>query len=180
MLSSSFPAVDAGHSVRLSQRALPRRVRQLLEGVLKFGSDELERGLKLTLDETEQQLFKLADQARSGDIQASCFEALREIKRGRADVVPRFLIALEGALATLKDPPESSPLASNDARLAFGELSLVADVELEQLPLQKALRRVEEERHALLLVLRLDSEFLRFAGKHGGRGTIRSPAKHLK
>jgi hypothetical protein len=56
----------------------------------------------------------------------------------------------------------------------------VADVELEQLPLLKALRRVEEERHALLLVLRLDTEFLRFAGQHGRRGTIRSPAKHLK
>ncbi|MFN7782446.1 MAG: DUF1631 domain-containing protein [Lysobacterales bacterium] len=153
MLSSSFPAVDAGHSVRLSQRALPRRVRQLLEGVLKFGSDELERGLKLTLDETEQQLFKLADQARSGDIQASCFEALREIKRGRADVVPRFLIALEGALATLKDPPESSPLASNDARLAFGELSLVADVELEQNMLLGEIASRAEVRHSLPLFL---------------------------
>ena len=48
MLKSGF--ADAGASVRLSQRALPRRVRQLLEGVLKFASDELERGLKLTLD----------------------------------------------------------------------------------------------------------------------------------
>lgn len=153
MLSSGFSGVDASHSVRLSQRALSRRVRQLLEGVLKFGSDELERGLKATLDETEQQLFKLADQARSGDIQASCFEALREIKRGRADVVPRFLIALEGALATLKDPPENSPLAGNDARLAFGELSLVADIELEQNMLLGEIASRAEVRHSLPLFL---------------------------
>lgn len=164
MLSPSFSGIDASHSVRLSQRALPRRVRQLLEGVLKFGSDELERGLKLTLDETEQQLFKLADQARSGDIQASCFEALREIKRGRADVVPRFLIALEGALATLKDPPENSPLAGNDNRLAFTELSLVADVELEQNMLLGEIASRAEVRHSLPLFL-LGQRFGVIAGR---------------
>lgn len=162
MLKSGF--ADAGASVRLSQRALPRRVRQLLEGVLKFASDELERGLKLTLDETEQQLFKLADQARSGDIQASCFEALREIKRGRADVVPRFLIALEGALATLKDPPEQSPLASGDTRMAFGELSLVADVELEQNMLLGEIASRGEVRHSLPLFL-LGQRFGVIAGR---------------
>lgn len=164
MLSSGFASTDSSVSVRLSQRALPRRVRQLLEGVLKFASDELERGLKATLDETEQQLFKLADQARSGDIQASCFEALREIKRGRADVVPRFLIALEGALATLKDPPEASPLASGDTRMAFGELSLVADVELEQNMLLGEIASRCEVRHSLPLFL-LGQRFGVIAGR---------------
>lgn len=164
MLSSNFGSSDTSASIRLSQRALPRRVRQLLEGVLKFGSDELERGLKATLDETEQQLFKLADQARSGDIQASCFEALREIKRGRADVVPRFLIALEGALATLKDPPEASPLATGDARMAFGELSLVADIELEQNMLLGEVASRAEVRHSLPLFL-LGQRFGVIAGR---------------
>jgi hypothetical protein len=164
MLNSSYVSTDPGASVRLSQRALPRRVRQLLEGVLKFGSDELERGLKATLDETEQQLFKLADQARSGDVQASCFEALREIKRGRADVVPRFLIALEGALATLKDPPEASPLSAGDTRMAFGELSLVADVELEQNMLLGEIASRAEVRHSLPLFL-LGQRFGVIAGR---------------
>jgi len=164
MLSSGFGHVDAGSSVRLSQRALPRRVRQLLEGVLKFGSDELERGLKATLDETEQQLFKLADQARSGDVQAHCFEALREIKRGRADVVPRFLIALEGALATLKDPPETSPLTAGENRMAFGELSLVADIELEQNMLLGEIASRAEVRHSLPLFL-LGQRFGVIAGR---------------
>lgn len=156
--------VEGAASVRLAQRALPRRVRQLLEGVLKFGSDELERGLKATLDEAEQQLFKLADQARSGDVQASCFEALREIKRGRADVVPRFLIALEGALATLKDPAEASPLSMGEARVAFGELSLVADVELEQNMLLGEIASRAEVRHSLPLFL-LGQRFGVIAGR---------------
>ncbi|WP_395792603.1 DUF1631 domain-containing protein [Aquimonas sp.] len=147
------PAFDASANARLSQRALPKRVRQLLEGVLKFSSDELERGLRATLDETEQQLFKLADQARSGDIQASCFEALREIKRGRADLIPRFLIALESALATLKDPPAAPSLGGDDDRLAFGELALVADVELEQNMLLGEISSRAEVRHSLPLFL---------------------------
>jgi hypothetical protein len=147
------PAFDASANARLSQRALPKRVRQLLEGVLKFSSDELERGLRATLDETEQQLFKLADQARSGDIQASCFEALREIKRGRADLIPRFLIALESALATLKDPPAAPSLGGDDGRLAFGELALVADVELEQNMLLGEISSRAEVRHSLPLFL---------------------------
>jgi hypothetical protein len=148
---SRSPA-DSG-SARLSQRSLPRRVRVLLEGILKFSSDELERGLRATLDETEQQLFKLADQARSGDIQASCFEALREIKRGRADLTPRFLIALEGALATVKDPSVLSPLESGEANISFGELSLVADVELEQNNLLSEIASRAEVRHSLPLFL---------------------------
>lgn len=158
------PAFDANANARLSQRALPKRVRHILEGVLKFASDELERGLRATLDETEQQLFKLADQARSSDIQASCFEALREIKRGRSDITPRFLIALESALATLKDPPQVSPLKGEQADTPFGELSLVADVELEQNMLLGEIASRAEVRHSLPLFL-LGQRFGVIAGR---------------
>jgi len=156
------PAFDS--TARLSQRALPKRVRMLLEGVLKFASDEIERGLRVTLDESEQQLFKLADQARSGDIQASCFEALREIKRGRADVVPRFLIALEGGLAALKDTPTAASLQGDSTRMAFGELSLVADNELEQNMLLGEIASRAEVRHSLPLFL-LGQRFGVIAGR---------------
>lgn len=158
------PAFDANANARLSQRALPKRVRHTLEGVLKFASDELERGLRATLDETEQQLFKLADQARSSDLQANCFEALREIKRGRSDVTPRFLIALESALATLKDPPQSSPLKGEQADVPFGELSLVADIELEQNMLLAEIASRAEVRHSLPLFL-LGQRFGVIAGR---------------
>ena len=43
---------------RLAQRPLPRRVRALLEAILKFASDEVERGMRATLDEFEQQLWR--------------------------------------------------------------------------------------------------------------------------
>ena len=147
---------------RLAQRPLPRRVRALLEGVLKFASDEVERGMRATLDEFEQQLFKLAEQARNSATQASCFEALREIKRGRSDLTPRFLIALEAVLASVRDAaPEPDP---NERRGSFGELSLVADIELEENIVLNEISSRAEIRHSLPLFL-LGQRFGVIAGK---------------
>lgn len=102
---SSPAAPDRPHADKppptLSSRPFPPRVRRLLEGVLEYASDELERGLTATLNDVEQQLFKLAEQARSNEVQQACFEALRSVKRGRSDFTPRFMIGLESALADL-------------------------------------------------------------------------------
>src|SRR3546814_1349637 len=53
----------------LAAAAFPRRVRRLLEGILEYASDEMERILGATLNDAEQQLFKLAEQARSNEVQ---------------------------------------------------------------------------------------------------------------
>ncbi|MBB5207635.1 DUF1631 domain-containing protein [Chiayiivirga flava] len=114
----------------LGQRQFPRRVRTLLEGVLDFVSDEVDRGIATMLGELEQQLFKLAEQARSNSMQKGFFDALREVKRGRADLAPRFLLGLETALAGIQDPPRPSPIAGGGRRA--GELSLVEDVVMDE------------------------------------------------
>ena len=138
----------------LAQRNFPKRVRMLLEGVLEFASDELERGLASTLNEQEQQLFKLAEQARNNDVQARCFEALREIKRGRPDVTPRFLISLEASLAMLRDPPSrGSPFAVHTGPTGPGTLSLVEDVELDETVVLNEIAGRTEIRNSLVLFL---------------------------
>ena len=84
----------------LAQRPdLPPRVRSLLEGLLERSANQFEHAVSRTLDELEQELFKLAERARSNEQQHARFEALREIKRGRADVAPRFLLHVESTLA---------------------------------------------------------------------------------
>src|SRR5690349_24975032 len=88
----------------LASRPLPERVRALLGGILEYASDEIERTLVAMLNEYEQQLFKYAEQARSNLVQTRWLEAQRLVKRTRPDLVPRFLIALEAELATIKDP----------------------------------------------------------------------------
>ncbi|MEZ5464788.1 MAG: DUF1631 family protein [Lysobacteraceae bacterium] len=129
----STPVQQRGHTSApppsLAQRNFPRRVRMLLEGVLKLVADDLERGLSLSLNETEQQLFKLAEQARNNEVQSHCFEALREIKRSRGDLIPRFMIGLEASLATLQDPPAFD---AADFNPKAGELSLVEVIEVDE------------------------------------------------
>src|SRR5215469_12729038 len=75
------------------------RVRRLVEGVLNLCSTSLERAVVAALDDTESQLFKLAEQSRNNESQYRCFETLREIKRGRTDVAPRLMLAIEDKLA---------------------------------------------------------------------------------
>jgi hypothetical protein len=83
---------------RLAERELAPRVRAALAGLLERTA-YFEPALGLLFDEIEQHLFKQADRARSNDQQARMFEALREIKRGKADIVPRFLAHVESSIA---------------------------------------------------------------------------------
>jgi hypothetical protein len=155
------PTASGGPHTSLAQRAFPRRVRALLEGVLEYVSDELDRGLTSCLNELEQQLFKLAEQARSNEVQKSCFEALREVKRGRADLSPRFLLGLEAALATLKDPVkrEAAPGAGRSK-----EMSLVEDVVMDETVTLHEIASRAEIRNSLPLFL-LGQRFGVIAGR---------------
>lgn len=108
----------------------------MLEGVLNLCSTGLERALVATLDDTESQLFKQAEQSRNNEAQYRCFESLREIKRGRADVTPRFMLEIENLLARFDEVPtdagkaDSAPSARPGA--ARKELALVDSRELEE------------------------------------------------
>ncbi|MEO7149468.1 MAG: DUF1631 family protein, partial [Rhodanobacteraceae bacterium] len=89
----------------LAERAdLPARVRTLLEEQLAECGARIEPTLRASLSELEQQLFKMAEQARNNADQQTAFESLREVKRTRGDAAPRLLLALEGRLAALGMP----------------------------------------------------------------------------
>src|SRR4051812_45246486 len=113
---------------------LAPRARQLLEGVLGICSSMLEKTLAATLDDLEAQLFRLAEQSRNNDQQYRNFETLREIKRGRSDVAPRYMMAIEDCLARFDEPRVKD---SHDAKPRPGmpvkqELSLVDSRDLEE------------------------------------------------
>jgi len=126
----------------LRERNLPPRPRAALEGVLGMLTTELERLIRTSLNELEQGLFKRAEQARSNQEQQRCFEALREVRRGRADVAPKFFLHLEGALAGLAE--ERHTPAFSKAKVNNRELSLVASDDLdESLALMEAASKAE-------------------------------------
>lgn len=139
---TSAKAQAAEPLLALSARTdLPPRVRHLLEGTLGLCTSRLERVLTTTLDDLEAQLFKRAEQLRSSEQQYRCFETLREIKRGRADIAPRFMLALEDSLARFGRRSESLP---HETAPPLKELALVETRELEEsLALQEFSARAE-------------------------------------
>jgi hypothetical protein len=135
------PAAAAPLLALASRTDLPPRVRHLLEGTLGLCSSKLERVLIATLDDLEAQLFKRAEQLRSSEQQYRCFETLREIKRGRADIAPRFMLALEDTLTRFGNPRDGQ---SHERAPALRELALVETRELEEsLALQEFSARAE-------------------------------------
>ena len=145
----------------LAQRNFPRRVRMLLEGVLKLVSDDIERGLGVTLNEFEQHLFKLAEQARSNEVQQHCFEVLREVKRSRGDLTPRFLIGLEASLATIQDERVHGMLGDGPKT---GELSLVTEIDIDEAGILNEIATRAEIRNSLPIFL-LGQRFGVIAGR---------------
>ena len=65
----------------LATAGLPPRVRRALERVLRAVSLELETGLNATLNDLEQELFRLADRARSGSIESVYLQSLRAVRQ---------------------------------------------------------------------------------------------------
>jgi hypothetical protein len=119
----------------LASANLPRRVRRVLEHLLTLVSDEMARHLGQMLNEFEQQLFRLADHARSPGIQSGHMETLRTVRLNRADLVPRYLMGLEAALAVVREP--RAPLVGQRAgapahHVAFQNLSLVDDESMDE------------------------------------------------
>lgn len=136
----------------LSARSFPRRTRRLLESILEYVSDELERTLASTLNDVEQQLFKLAEQARSNEVQQHCFEALRTVKRGRSDLTPRFMIGLEAALASIRDSERTSG-ETPGAAASGSDLALVSTLELDEASATREIASRMEIRNSLPLYL---------------------------
>lgn len=144
----------------LASRAdLPVRVRQLLDGVLDRCATNLVAIVTTTLDEIEQKLFKMAEQSRNNEQQYRCFESLREIKRGRADVTPRYMLAVEDDLVRLDQPrsEDEAPVpgqARAGASSGRGELALVDTSTLEEsLALQEFIAKIDIHQAGALYAL---------------------------
>lgn len=147
----------------MASQHLPRKVRQLLEGILEYASDELERTLSDTLNEFEQQLFKYAEQARSPAVQSRWLEAQRLVKRTRPDFIPRYLISLEAELASIRSEGNVRQLgaAGTPSRQT---LSLVAESEIDESFALNEISNRAEVQNSLPLYL-LGQRFGVLAGK---------------
>jgi len=142
-----------GHPLTLASANLPRRVRRVLEHLLSMVSDEMARLLGQMLNDFEQQLFRLADHARNPGLQSGYMDTLRIVRLNRADLVPRYLIGLEAALAGVRDNTRAAAASGAAAPVPFRNLALVDDESMDEESLLRGIAMRHESRASLPLHL---------------------------
>ena len=117
--------------LRLVDRAeTSTRLREILQGLLGLSATALELRVSETLGEFEKQLVRLADKATIHQ-QNHYFDSVHELKRGRADVVPRFMASLENALVRL-GCDSAATLVACDADAPKVQLALTDGTHLDE------------------------------------------------
>ncbi|MHB8730156.1 MAG: DUF1631 family protein, partial [Sulfuricaulis sp.] len=87
--------------IALAERSqLSPHVREVLQSLLDLCAAALQPPLSEALSEYEKQLVRLADKATINQ-QNLYFDSVHQLKRGRADIAPRFLRSIEDSLARL-------------------------------------------------------------------------------
>ena len=137
----------------LATAVLPHRVRVTLEELYALVADELARQLERMLVDYEQQLFRLADQARNPSVQGLHFEALRSLRQNRADLVPLFLIALENSLSRIREAATPAMATAEAAPMVFRDMRLIDHAEASEDTVLRTMAMRQESRASLALQL---------------------------
>ena len=96
---------------------LPSRARRLLDRVRDLCEATLQPLIKKTLDDFDQQMFQLADQASNPSEQEVCLSSQREVRRGRSDLSPRFLSLLAEGFLSFHLNDKDQRQGSDDGKL---------------------------------------------------------------
>ncbi len=134
-------------------RSLPPKVHALAEGAFRQLSAELERAVLNTLSEFEAQLFVLAEQSRNPSIQTQHMQALRAVREGSEQFLPRFRQRLESALAGLRDSERAKTAAAPAAPSLAAGLSLVEQTDVDESVILNEISSRAEMRAGLSLFL---------------------------
>jgi CheY-like chemotaxis protein len=125
---ANTPDLEAAMLHLAERDDLTPRLRNILQGLLTLCASSLEQRIAESMSEFEKQLVRLADKAPN-EQQNGYFDSVHELKRGRADVMPRFLRGIENSLVHLGvDATQASrPLKPSPAklRLALTESALL-------------------------------------------------------
>jgi hypothetical protein len=132
---------------RLTHRHdLPARVQLLLTGMYDLCSRTWPQLLDVAVNEFERRLFERAEKSRNSAEQQECFHTLKKVTRGRAEIAPRFLHAMEDSLASFDVRARAAKAGQHTATgtLEARELVLVDSIDLEEsLALQDLAVRAE-------------------------------------
>ncbi|MDH5830451.1 DUF1631 domain-containing protein [Luteimonas sp. M1R5S18] len=156
-MPASHTPVEPAAPRSLASAGLPPRVRKALEAALTLVTDDIEPHLGAMLNEFEEELFRLADQARNPGVESGYMQTLRTFRLNRADLIPRFILELEAGVAALRTPPAPSPAQGASggpaAQPGFGRLSLVDEAVMDEGTVLREVASRQEARANLALHL---------------------------
>ncbi|MEO7326290.1 MAG: DUF1631 family protein [Dokdonella sp.] len=113
ILENVVEPTQTNRQLTLAERKdMPEHSRDILQGLLLLCGSGLEIRIAEALSEFEKQLFRLADKAPN-EQQNGYFDSIHELKRRRAEVMPRFLRSVENSLAHLGEDVTQASLALN-------------------------------------------------------------------
>lgn len=115
----------------LADARLPPRVRTILDGLLRTLSSDIEPRLQAMLADFEQNVFRLADNTRNPASEFGYLQSLRTMRLNRADLVPKFLLNIEAALAGVDRRTAAGAGASPHELMHFTRLSLVEHSDMD-------------------------------------------------
>jgi hypothetical protein len=144
---------------------MPRRVRELLDGILQRVGKQLDAGLLLATGEFEHRLMQQAEQAKDHGDELRLVDLKHTVSRDQNSLIIRFKTALETELANLREPQimrgqiQAKPMRSD-------EMSLVDNLEMDETSVLTDIASRAELRHSLPLYL-LGQRFGVLAGRPG-------------
>jgi len=157
-MPASPPPVEPAAPRSLAAAGLPRRVRKALEAALTLVTEDIEPHLGSMLNEFEEELFRLADQARNPGAESGYMQTLRTFRLNRSDLIPRFILELEASVAGVRSSARSAALAADADRTqpaqgGFGKLSLVDEAVMDEGTVLREIASRQEGRANLALHL---------------------------
>ncbi|HRO26026.1 MAG TPA: DUF1631 family protein [Luteimonas sp.] len=157
-MSPPPPPAEPSAPRSLTSAGLPRRVRKALEAALTLVTEDIEPHLVSMLNEFEEELFRLADQARNPGAESGYMQTLRTFRLNRSDLIPRFIMEMEASVATLRSPPAAPAIATSTSpgqpgSTGFGKLSLVDETVMDEGTVLREIASRQEGRANLALHL---------------------------
>jgi len=159
------PTSDQRDQATLASRFMPRRVRELLEGVLRLVGKQLDPTLLTAISEFEQRLVQHAGRAGDHGEELRLLDVKHAFSRGQNALINRFTSGLEAELANLREPQIVRGQIQAKA-LRSEEMSLVDDIEMDETSVLTDIASRAELRHSLPLYL-LGQRFGVLAGRPG-------------
>jgi hypothetical protein len=126
-------SVEKAFADLTSRTDLPKRVQGALQGILDICTEHISGWLGTVLDDLERELFALAERSTNNEAQQTYFDSSRDLKLRRADLIQRFLAAIEDCIVRFDKHETTTASEQAQPSSTRAELRIMTSSDLEEL-----------------------------------------------